>query len=827
MLRKLLYSLLIPFIAFTLHAQCTMLGISTYIGPCNNGVYTISGSISFSNPPFSGQLIIQTTSGQYDTLYPPFSSGSANYVLEDIPAIGGAQTISAYFTFFPNCSISINISNIPTCPCTITNVSADVSSCDNQTNTFNISGSIEFLTPPTSGILTVSDCSGNTQTFNPPFVSPINYSLNNITADATPNCSVTAAFSTNTNCSFTTDAFDYPQVCNCIAEIGTFTTNISLSNTLTNLCNSQILTFTSNNDFIYPSNIGGNIPYNPNLGLLIYSCPPTLFQYQNVMDDPCLIGIQPAIDGQMTINNSWGAGNTIYAVPVTLYNSNANMVFNPEYSSLCFGFGDIYPIRLLTPGSGAHGFDCQEGTFTMTFAGSLPAADGSLFTVQNIMPNSVSINNNTFPNNGQFTISGLQNGDLLTFDIVDDNGCIFGMDAFFEGPEPSEIVYPASDFCAQGENPIPEVFAELGGLFFSQNADLVIDPNTGEIDLQASQAGTYIIQYQTPDPICFSIASFELSIHEAQVVYQNYTICETDIPVVYSGFTFYESGSETLLFNDVYGCDSTVIITVEVVPTPIPVIHSNLTEGCTPLHVNFLNLTEGNYSTCVWDFGTPAGIVNQCGNLIHTFEQEGCFDVSLSVSNVYGCVGYTTLENLICTVATPEANFVITPSEININDPLAQFVNLSTFSSSCLWDFGDASFSNDFSPVHIYPEEAGLYNVTLHVFNEYCVDSMTQLLKITNEPVYYIPNAFTPNGDGVNDFFLPQLFSGFDDRFYTFMIFNRWGDLLFETTNHLQGWDGTHEGQIVPDGHYQFVVSFKHAENEDVTLVRGHVVVVR
>ncbi len=828
MLKRLLIPIIFICAAFTLHAQCTMLGFSTYIGPCNNGVYLVSGNLSFVNAPVSGQLIITSSSGQSLTFYAPFGS-QMNYEFDNIPATGAPTTLSAYFTANTACSISITIVNTPVCPCIITGITANVSACESQGNTFNITGQIAFVTPPNIGTLTITDCSGNTQIFEPPFVSPLNYALNGIFANATPNCMVTATFTGAPNCSIESDVFNYPQLCNCDADVGSFTVApLGQSNSISNLCPGDQILFSANNNFIPPANIGGTFPYDPNLGLLAFSCPPTTPLYGNINNDPCLVGF---INGQN--NNSWAVSNVLadgsmlYLVPVTLYNANTGLIFNPEFVSNCYDMGEVYPIRFLTEINGNVSSNCQTGTLSANISGGYPAANGGNFTAQNLLPSSASFVNTTCGNNGNINVSGLQDGDNYSFDVLAPNGCFITISGVFEGLLPLEISYSENSFCSDGVNPIPQIIGQQGGTFSSQNSGLVINPSTGEINLQNSAAGTYTVIYQSPEPVCFSIANFELSIHQPQVVYQNYSVCEVDVPVVFSGFTFFESGEEAILFTDSFGCDSTVIISVEVVPTPIPVIFSTITEGCTPLTVNFLNLTEGQYSSCVWDFGVNNGIVNQCGNLNHTFTNEGCFDISLAVTNALGCTGIVTLENYICAIATPEVNFTTASLEIMANDPIVQFINLSAFADSNFWNFGDFNFSTDFSPTHLYPEEAGIYSVILYSFNDYCVDSLTQIIEVTNKPIYYVPNSFTPNNDGVNDLFLPIIYSGFDDRFYSFTIFNRWGELLFETQNYLQGWDGIFDGISVSDGLYQYTISFKHAENEDITLVRGHVLVIR
>ena len=158
-------------------------------------------------------------------------------------------------------------------------------------------------------------------------------------------------------------------------------------------------------------------------------------------------------------------------------------------------------------------------------------------------------------------------------------------------------------------------------------------------------------------------------------------------------------------------------------------------------------------------------------------------------------------------------------------------LNTSENAITYLWDFGDeSSTSTEEAPEHTYqglPD--GSYTVTLVAYNVAgCTDTMRVVLPFAETAVYYIPNAFTPDGNEFNQTFQPVFTSGYDPSRFNLKIYNRWGENLFESNDPAMGWDGTGtDGTIVPDGIYTWKIEFAMKSSDDRRLLKGHVTLVR
>jgi hypothetical protein len=166
------------------------------------------------------------------------------------------------------------VNTISYAQCGFTNMFLSTTSCIDTTNTFILTGTVEFQNPPLTGLLTITDCNGNADTLYPPFISPANYSLEPV-ADSSQNCTVTALFTAEPIC-LSSWSTNYPTACICVADVGTFSTNISSNNqNIYQLCFGDQFTLTSNGDFV-PPNFANSPPlgppegYNPGIGYLIY-----------------------------------------------------------------------------------------------------------------------------------------------------------------------------------------------------------------------------------------------------------------------------------------------------------------------------------------------------------------------------------------------------------------------------------------------------------------------------------------------------------------------------------------------------------------------------
>ena len=107
-----------------------------------------------------------------------------------------------------------------------------------------------------------------------------------------------------------------------------------------------------------------------------------------------------------------------------------------------------------------------------------------------------------------------------------------------------------------------------------------------------------------------------------------------------------------------------------------------------------------------------------------------------------------------------------------------------------------------------------------------CVDTLCKLIHVIRQNSVYVPNAFTPNNDGFNEFFFP-VFTYPDVEKYNFMIFNRWGEQIFQSSDLTQKWDGTYKGEQVQDGIYTWKLRYKFAESLHIHDDFGMVVVIK
>jgi len=236
-------------------------------------------------------------------------------------------------------------------------------------------------------------------------------------------------------------------------------------------------------------------------------------------------------------------------------------------------------------------------------------------------------------------------------------------------------------------------------------------------------------------------------------------------------------------------------INLNLAPVPVPSFLGDNLSGCHPVPVNFLNTTNpADVSSVLWTFGN-GGTSTQNLNASNTYTVPGCYDVTLEITSPNGCVSSTTLNDYICVFDYPEANFVAAPQPTDLFNPEVIFLNTSTNYTSSIWDFAGMGSSTDTHPNFTFPNDsAGNYMVTLIVTNsDGCTDTTEQVIIINGIYTLYVPNAFTPDGDGINDVFTPRS-EGMSAENYEFYIFNRWGELIFQSTQLGQGWDGTENG---------------------------------
>jgi gliding motility-associated-like protein len=144
------------------------------------------------------------------------------------------------------------------------------------------------------------------------------------------------------------------------------------------------------------------------------------------------------------------------------------------------------------------------------------------------------------------------------------------------------------------------------------------------------------------------------------------------------------------------------------------------------------------------------------------------------------------------------------------------------------WNFGDGTGSTLENPTQTYPEVIGYYLVELIATNNSgCVDTVTNFVYVEEETIFYVPNAFSPDGNEVNNIFQPVFSDGYDPDNYILRIFNRWGEVIFQTTEVANGWDGTLNGYMCQDDTYVWSILFKVSNSDLMYRYQGHVTLIR
>jgi len=272
--------------------------------------------------------------------------------------------------------------------------------------------------------------------------------------------------------------------------------------------------------------------------------------------------------------------------------------------------------------------------------------------------------------------------------------------------------------------------------------------------------------------------------------------------------------------------------TVYVKVNSLPVVDFNVfkEQGCLPVNVLFTNNTlSSGFKDCLWTF-SDGRTVTDCDSVEMIYNYSGLFGASLRVRSNEDCVAELHKKDIISILPLPKAQFRPLPSVYEFSDPLVYFSNFSTDASEYFWDFGiNNDTSNVSDPFYIYPDKKeGIYTVTLIAFSDNgCTDSVQHTVRGEEGMIFYIPNTFTPQGDGFNDTFRPILTSGIDFTTYRFSVFDRWGKVIFETQDVFRGWDGFYDSMSAPSESYTWCIELTTKRNSEKKVYRGHVNLVR
>ncbi|MFN0215177.1 MAG: PKD domain-containing protein [Saprospiraceae bacterium] len=274
--------------------------------------------------------------------------------------------------------------------------------------------------------------------------------------------------------------------------------------------------------------------------------------------------------------------------------------------------------------------------------------------------------------------------------------------------------------------------------------------------------------------------------------------------------------------------DTTVVVQWFPVP-PIIIIQPSRYLGCVPATIFFDNLSSpiDNSYNIVWDFGdgdTAENIISPT----HTYDEAGEYSVRVEITSPIGCYIYRDFYHLIKVDLPPVADFECDPDSAlsNFNNTV-QFIDKSSGALHWNWQIGSNFSTFEQNPSYTFPD-TGRVRVRLLVTHPAgCIDTMTKELDIRPEVIWHMPNAFTPNGDGKNDDFFGKGFLNGVTNF-KMTIWNRWGEMVFETNNPNDKWNGEkrNSGSMSPEGVYIYTVTFTGPRGE-ANEYKGFATVVR
>lgn len=735
------------------------------VGTCQSGgVYGVTGNVQILTPPSSGQLIVENCEGEQTVVASaPFSVGSYPFNLSGLTANGAACDLHAYFTD-SDCSHILTYT-APSCPatCGFTNLTTVPGGCQ-PGNTYNLTGTLNFNNPPSTGQLIVQDCSGNTATFNAPFTSPLNYSINTLTPNG-QSCAVTAHFTAEPTCTITTN---YTRPAIPIVNAGS---DVSV-------CQGTAATLNASGATSYSWDNGGGTNASATVtpsGTTTYTvtgttngCTATdqVVVTVNPTTQPTISPSTTICAGQSTIITAGGGGS--YVWDNGLGNASSHTV-SPTVTT-------TYSV-VVTDGNG-----CQGTNQTMVTVNPIPVISATNISLCESETEDITVSGAMNYTWAPATYLSSTTGETVTF------------------TSGTSTTYTITGTDANGCTGTTTVSAVVNTNPVINAGNDVYECEGNQITLTGSGAGAGG-NYQWSNGVTNGFPF---------------------IPPV--GTTTY-----TVTGTTSSGCVGTDVVTVDIDELPDISFTVTQDQACAPVVAVFEN-TSGSGSNCVWIFDNGQ-TVSGCGPVTQTFGSPGVFGASLQLSSPNGCISTVYQDSMVVVDAPPVASFIPKPAVFPISNPVVNFENHSTGATSYRWNFGDENAeSTENSPSYTYPEEVAGYEVTLIAYSAGgCMDTVRYTVSSEEDLIFYIPNTFTPDGDEYNQSFQPVFTSGFDPYDYSLFIFNRWGEMVFESHDTTVGWKGTYgkDGNECQQGTYTWKIEFKTLVNDERKMYVGNVNILR
>lgn len=454
------------------------------------------------------------------------------------------------------------------------------------------------------------------------------------------------------------------------------------------------------------------------------------------------------------------------------------------------------------------------------------------------------VNGTPVANNTTGIFTGLSAANY-TVNVTDDNGCLVTSSGLIVEPSVVTIATQSTDVTCFGANdgtidvvggggtPTYNYSIDNGVTWNSnanftglsaQNYQVIVEDANGcqsvVEDVLIAENGTLVINSVVTDETCFNACDGSITLNVAGGTGPYDYSYNGGSQVASNSISDLCAGIHNYIVTDANGCSSngndTIIPAVRINPS----ITSITDDGCSDICDGEIVVTSNtgvNYTT--------NGVSNATG--VFTDLCEGIY--TISVEDLNGCV--ETTQGIVGTIPQTVADFTHFPNPVTIFESEVNFTNTSSNASEFVWvisdDYGYYETYSSENLEHEFPSDTGEYLVCLTAINPAgCQDEHCMVLVVEDDIVIFVPNTFTPDGDEFNQTFRAYV-NGVDVYAFDFLIFNRWGELIWENHDPNEGWDGTYNGELVQEGAYVWKIVVKDVEVDFRKTYSGHVTILK
>lgn len=530
-----------------------------------------------------------------------------------------------------------------------------------------------------------------------------------------------------------------------------------------------------------------------------------------------------AADGAFTVNVS-GASSpfsyTLYSAPTvsSVVTNVANGLSSGVYTLLTRYRGQCVDTTQIVIGNLSTVVMTIQNSVAVSCYGSCNASV-TLNVLNGVPP--LSFSTAGFPATGSNMFGNLCSG-FRTFRVIDGNGCPATVSLSIPSPSPLNYSVTGPSSLCVGQTGVLQATANGGTgnhTFIWQPGNLqgssisVMPVNSGVYSLTAYDAngctlGPKTLSVQLAQPLSVQITAAGSGICPGSTAQITPTVSGGD--GAYSYFWIPGGNTSPSIFVDniavpVYtvivkdGCGSPPAIKripISLFPTTKPLYTVKGPVGCVPFCVRFINTTPKS-KLPMWSFGEKPGL-NTGDTANYCYLSSGKFDVTLSVVDSNSCRSSFTYTNAIEVKPSPSADFVVSQPTLTLfsADDIV-FPNCTQNAKGYQW-YVDERYQGNSRDLKYSFADTGYYRIRLIATNiSNCYDTTDKIVYVQEDFAFYMPNSFTPNGNGTNDVLMPKG-TGWQTEGYLFQVFDRWGRLLFSTGDARVGWNGTYPGGETP-----------------------------